>query len=598
MMKTALVWIVALSTCLLAGCSTSGRPEANTISPGSADLLTGQSVGFTTNISTKEGSLVWSVNGTMNGNATVGTIDAMGNYTAPAAQPAVPVTVTVMNSVRTSLVANANVTVVAPGQVTGTAHSLVASYTVSPPVAANVSVQFGTDTTYGLTTWSQPAPGNGAAFQMLVGGMGANTVYHMRGVLQMPDGNTLNDMDHAFTTGAIEPGVNPVTNVTNPNGMMPQSGIEMLDVIGPGAVATDLAGNIIWYYRPPGPSSDSIQPVKLLPNGHMIVTFSPSSELPLNPAGAQPGTIDVIREIDLAGTVIHELSIDTLNQRLAAAGFNFAGAVLHHDVTVLPNGHWIVLTNSLKAFTDLPGFPGTTNVLGDALVDLDTNLNPVWMWNSFDHLDVNRHPMQFPDWTHSNAILYSATDGNLLLSIRHQNWILKIDYADGKGAGDVIWHLGEGGEFTLEGGIDPTDWFYAQHGESFTTATTAGKFGLTIFDNGDDRMFPTGETCATSGSATCPYSTAMTLNVDEVAKTATFAYHDVLSQYSLFGGNAETLSGGDVEFDLCNVPGGPPAGRVVEATGTTPAQVVWQMDVNKNLYRAFRLGSLYPGVTW
>src|SRR5262249_33245113 len=157
----------------------------------------------------------------------------------------------------------------------------------------------------------------------------------------------------------------------------------------------------------------------------------------------------------------------------------------------------------------------------------------------------------FPDWTHSNAILYSSTDGNLLLSIRHQNWIIKIDYADGKGTGDVIWRLGFGGDFALQGGTDPTDWFTTQHGPSFTTETTAGKFGLTVFDNGDDRMFPSGETCASTGVPTCPYSTAQILNIDETAKTATFDFNDNLAAYSFFGGNAEQLMNGDVEYDLC-----------------------------------------------
>lgn len=99
--------------------------------------------------------------------------------------------------------------------------------------------------------------------------------------------------------------------------------------------------------------------------------------------------------------------------------------VLHHDVLPLPNGHWIVLTNTLQQFTDLPGYPGVTNVLGDVLVDLDTNLNPVWVWNEFNHLDVNRHPLLLPDWTHTNAVIYSGDDGNLIVSIRHQNWLVK-----------------------------------------------------------------------------------------------------------------------------------------------------------------------------
>ncbi|MGC1130206.1 MAG: aryl-sulfate sulfotransferase, partial [Candidatus Acidiferrales bacterium] len=271
------------------------------------------------------------------------------------------------------------------------------------------------------------------------------------------------------------------------------------------------------------------------------------------------------------------------------------------DITVLPNGHWIVLVNSTRQFTDLPGYPGTTTVLGDALIDLDSNLNPVWMWDEFDHLDVNRHPMQFPDWTHTNAVLYSPTDGNLVVSIRHQNWILKIDYANGKGAGDIVWHLGEGGDFTLQGGTDPTDWFYAQHGPSFTSSTTAGTFGLAVFDNGDDRMYPNGETCVQSGATTCPtYSTAQVWNINETAKTATFVFHDILANYSYFGGNAEVLANGDIEFDICSDPTvGPTASSAYEVTPDSPPQVVWRATTPVlNGYRIFRLPSLYPGVQW
>ena len=61
-----------------------------------------------------------------------------------------------------------------------------------------------------------------------------------------------------------------------------------------------------------------------------------------------------------------------------------------------------------KAYTNLTGLPGITTVIGDALVDVDQNLNPDWVWNTFDHLDINRHPMNFPDWTHSNDMLYSS----------------------------------------------------------------------------------------------------------------------------------------------------------------------------------------------
>ena len=123
---------------------------------------------------------------------------------------------------------------------------------------------------------------------------------------------------------------------------------------------------------------------------------------------------------------------------------------------------------------------------------LDQNRKPVWLWNEFDHLDINRRPYMYADWTHTNAVIYSPDDGNLIISIRHQNWLVKIDYSNGAGTGDILWHLGYQGDFTLlntDGSTDTnsTDWFYAQHGPSFATSNTTGKFSLVLFDNGDDR---------------------------------------------------------------------------------------------------------------
>lgn len=590
---------------VLAACSSSSQSKASvfTIAPASADLLTGQTLQFKADSSPALAPSVWSVNGIVGGNASVGTIDADGNYTAPASQPPAPVAVSANSKLGHSLTSSATVTVVAPGQVSSTANPQVAMYTISPPVSASISIQFGTDTTYGLSTSSQQAAGNASPTSVYVAGMRANTVYHMRAVLQMPDGSQLDDMDHSFTTGSLPANSIPAFTSSTPNGLTPQAGVELLDLIGAGSappiIATDLQGNIIWWYRPGGTGADIVQPVKPLPNGHFLVAFSPNSAIPLSSTPLPSGTVDVVSEVDLAGNIVRQISLDTLNSRLAAAGFNYTADVIHHDVAVLPNGHWILIVNSTRQFTNLPGYPGTTTVLGDALVDLDTNLNPVWLWDSFDHLDVNRHPFSFPDWTHSNAVLYSASDGNLLLSVRHQNWIIKIDYNNGKGAGDIIWHLGKGGDFALEGGTDPTDWFYAQHGPSFTTQTTAGTFGLAVFDNGDDRMFPSGETCATSGAAPCPYSTAQVLTVDESAMTATLTFQDKLSYYSSFGGNTEVLGNSDVEFDLCTIPTTPTSAAVFEVTPNSPPETVLQFKMpSLSAYRAFRLPSLYPGVQW
>jgi hypothetical protein len=207
--------------------------------------------------------------------------------------------------------------------------------------------------------------------------------------------------------------------------------------------------------------------------------------------------------------------------------------------------------------------------------------------------------MNFPDWTHGNAILYSTDDHNLLFSMRHQNWIVKIDYQDGKGSGDILWRLGSGGDFKLVGGTDPTDWFYAQHGPSFLSKNTSGVFQLGVMDNGDDRQFPAGVVCGQPGQPPCHYSTAPVLQIDEIQMTATLLsnYTPPASLYSYFGGDVNPLANGDIEADFCAVQTGAVVQELSESTGT--AQVVWQATTSgASQFRAQRLSSLYPGVQW
>jgi arylsulfate sulfotransferase len=423
------------------------------------------------------------------------------------------------------------------------------------------------------------------------------TTYHMRAVVNFQDGTQSFDSDQVFTTGGLSSNLIPAFTIARPSGLTPQSGIELLDLVGaqPNVVAVDLSGNVVWFYTFTGTASDIVQPVKLLPNGHFLVQISPTSSAVINSGPPPPGTVIALREIDLAGNTIREISLDTLNSRLAAAGFNIVGGTLHHDVLALPNGHWIVLTNTTKQFAQFGG----TNVLGDVLVDLDTNMQPVWVWSTFDHLDVNRQPMAFPDWTHANALLYSPDDGNLLLSMRHQHWIIKIDYEDGNGAGDVVWRLGSGGDFALQGGTDPTDWFYAQHGPTFTTTQTAGNFSMVVFDNGNNRKFPPTDPCTTSPTPACQFTTVPIFQIDEVNKTASIVFHDAPIPFSFFGGNAEPLANGNIEFDECATAASPPTADVLEVVQELNPRVVWHLNINgKFAYRAFRLPSLYPGVQW
>jgi arylsulfate sulfotransferase len=578
--------------------------------------------------------VTWSVVGTsFLGSPTVvaaaGSIDANGNYTGPGGVASFYATVTATSKTSPTVIATATINVVAPGSFTSTLNPQVAQYAVVAPSGANVSVQFGPTTTYGLNTWAVPvvALSGGLSTPLYVAGMQQSTAYHMRGQIAFADGTSFNDSDVTFTTQALPAGTVPNITTTITAGQTPQPGVEVLDTFNLSnapilqVLVIDLSGNVLWSYAPGNsiPAGAGPQPVKLLANGHFLVNFASS-----NSAG--DATNSVLQEVDLGGNLIWQMTVAQLNAALAAAPASCtecAGVTVlgtHHDVAILPNGHLIVLA-------DLTQVVSGVTVTGDVVIDLGdmenvSGTNPthtpqtVWAWNEFNHFDINRRPYSYPDWTHTNAVIYSKDDGNLIISSRHQNWLVKLPYQNGNGSGDAIWKMGavlpgdtgtDVADFTLlnpDGSTDTnaTDWFFAQHAPSFTTPSTAGTFGLTLFDNGDDRgaAVVAGGTCGTGAPVPACFSTVPVLTIDENAKTATFVVHPTTDGYSFFGGSAYSLANGNFEYDECsdgNRPG--ENGSAFEITASSTPTVVWKIeDTGQYVYRATRIGSLYPGIQW
>jgi arylsulfate sulfotransferase len=467
---------------------------------------------------------------------------------------------------RTFGVASFALTIACPSataQVTRVENPLVASYSVAAPAGSHVAVEFGPGANYGFSTSAITVPSGESSVSILVAGMKEHSTYHMRAVITHADGTKEFDADHTFQTGDIPTGRTPAIVVTSRAGVNASPGIELASLNPPQdnlgnplrIVALNPAGDLIWYYDFDEPFLAIAQPIKLLPNGHfLMVLFNGTT----GPGGE-------VREIDLAGRTIHDFTVDELNQWLAAAGYRWTAHAIHHDILPLANGHTIVLVNTEKRFSNGP-HRHTTLVLGDALIDLDPNYKPVWTWTSFDHLDVYRHPMEFPDWTHTNAVIYSPDDGNLLLSLRHQHWVVKIDYGNGRGSGNVLWRLGYQGDFKLLNSNSPADWFFAQHYLQFITPNTTGDFQLALFDNGNHRVLdPRGSTCDPSRTLSgyarpaiwskrpdC-YSRSTIFELNETARTARLLWSDG-APFSNWGGVTMQLPNKNIFFDIARLP--------------------------------------------
>lgn len=353
------------------------------------------------------------------------------------------------------------------------------------------------------------------------------------------------------------------------------------------AFATDLNGNVVWQYSGLNTHSGNYHPLPIqpLPNGNLIVVSAHGN-------GIAPcsdcGTNNIIQEIDNSGNVVWQLTNQQLQDKLSTAGYNVTLAQMSHDAIGLPNGHVMVLASNLKDVA------GNGQLQGAVLIDLDVDHKPVWVWDAFDHLDVNRHPyFSLPDWIHGNAVIYSPDDGNLIFSSRAQSWLIKIDYRNGSGDGSVLWRLGYGGDFTLLGG-NTADWFYAQHAPVFLTTNSTGVFQLGLFDNGNSRVMNTsGAMCGESGQPAC-YSTVPIFEIDETNRTARVLWRDTLPFFSSAVGNMQVLENGNVWFD---------AGRVSdnlaimqEVTMETNPQIVLEMRANTIIYRAIHVSGAALGI--
>lgn len=156
-----------------------------------------------------------------------------------------------------------------------------------------------------------------------------------------------------------------------------------------------------------------------------------------------------------------------------------------HELRILSDGHYLLLgiENITMDLSDYEvfehnGTPGSTAAIVRAGVvqELDADGALVWEWHTIDHFDFldtdtsRLNDPQLVDWSHCNAV-ERDTDGNVLLSLRHFNQVVKID----RQADTVLWRLGGvRNEFSF---VDDPG-FFLQH-----DVRRSPTGSITLFDN-------------------------------------------------------------------------------------------------------------------
>ena len=332
-------------------------------------------------------------------------------------------------------------------------------------------------------------------------------------------------------------------------------------------MATDLSGNVIWYYDPvandfPGYAQN------LEPGGTVMMLGG-------NAVGVVSG-YNTLRQVDLAGDTLRETNIYAVNAELAAMGqpqiIDF-----DHEAKLLPNGDTVVIASTPK-IVNYKGKP--TKFTGDLVIVLDQNFQVSWVWNSFKWLNTNRLGTDFgtpSDWLHANSVSWSPEDNDLIVSLRAQDWVIKIDYANGTGNGHIIWKLGPGGNFkAIAKRASP--WFTHQHDVRYINDNT-----MLVFDDGNTRQLYN----------TNADSRGQEWIINEQNMTATLVVNADMGNYSPFLGSSELLSNGNLAFTSGALGSVSDAGRAVDRGAPEWHQDLCAMQMNQYEYRSYFESTLY-----
>lgn len=218
------------------------------------------------------------------------------------------------------------------------------------------------------------------------------------------------------------------------------------------AVAYDVNGDVRWYL-----DQQATWEINRLQNGHLLLSTERLANTPYYTIG--------LYEMDLLGKVYAEYDLP--------GGY-------HHDYFEMPSGNLLIATND---------FDNEHGTVEDVIVELDRATgNIVKTFDLKDVLPMDQGQSEnwtSYDWFHNNSIWYDQATNSVILSGRHQDAVIALDYSTGK----LKWIIG-----------DPTNWgdeyqqyFFTPVGDNFEwqwsqhAAMVTPEGYVLLFDNGNNK---------------------------------------------------------------------------------------------------------------
>ncbi|MFK7735444.1 MAG: aryl-sulfate sulfotransferase [Pirellulaceae bacterium] len=384
-------------------------------------------------------------------------------------------------------------------------------------------------------------------------------------------------------------------------------------------VAVNERGEVVWYCK----TQDRTADMRVNKAGHIIY---------------QQGSYRYAYEIDLMGRDHRRWVATNITFLPDEESIPVDADTLHHDLVEMQNGNMMSLSTELRRFEQYPTSEFNPNapwiptyVVCDRVLEFEPDTGKV-----VDHLHLKDilDPDRFGymalssfwrdkykaftndesprDWSHANSVTHIPDENAILVSFRHLDCVIKIDWNTKK----IRWILGNHKgwskpwhKYLLEP-VGDLDWAYHQHAPQLTPRGT-----VMMYDNGNYRASPFDK--ATMAPNNRSRVVEYAIDEDEMTVRQVFVYDGDAEDrfYCPFYGEAEWLpqtghilvtDGGHVELKdgtpHDNVPGERQWARIFEldpSTGERIFEIACRSPLGNpfgwSIYRSMRRENLWDG---
>ncbi|GIQ85320.1 arylsulfotransferase [Kipferlia bialata] len=423
--------------------------------------------------------------------------------------------------------------------------------------------------------------------------------------------------------------------------------------------ATDLNGNVVFYhpyYK--GAFLFSTEPGSMItrPAGRGNWFIGASGGSSLNPDLTDAVQSQVFAEIDPEGVPLWSLTLWELNDKLLEAGHNnlIAEVLGHHDSVRLANGDTILfggyntVDKSKAEYIEYYSMWNYLSLMGvaDHPVPLDyvkntptqhydmmlqvsgTDHSIKQVWKASEHIamtyeeqdaysfnvvaidlpGMSGDPIYYGDVsgdrTHMNSIFYDPSDGDILVSVRSQDRVYKLNWSgdDTLPWGDPVYNLRDFALFDedytpITTYDDNLSLFSHQHcAEMYAVEGHPELKVITLFDNSNKVAYlqrPDEE----------HHSNALAVLVNEEKREMVLLFRKALLQYAFAVGTSQALANGNFHYHV----GVQENKRGKDSLFNTSSQVyelspegdfIYSIKAEAAVYRAWRLTDLYAAVDY